>query len=171
LLIGVKDNGKISGIRSEEEFYMLDNAASRYCDPQVEFQSKEWNIEGKRVLEVTIKKGSNLPYRAPDHNLKMRAYVRIKDQNILANGVQMKIWQKLNTNSDIRFVYSDDAKRLLELFNNSSLLSLNQILSEIQLSRYKIENLLSNLVIMKVITMEVNDLEAFFVLNDPNKSS
>lgn len=33
LLIGVKDNGKISGIKSDEEIYMIDQAASMYCRP------------------------------------------------------------------------------------------------------------------------------------------
>ena len=39
LLIGVKDNGNISGVRSEEEFYMLQNAAERFCKPEVSFIS------------------------------------------------------------------------------------------------------------------------------------
>lgn len=31
LLVGVKDNGKIAGVRSEEEIYMVEAAASVYC--------------------------------------------------------------------------------------------------------------------------------------------
>ena len=31
LLIGVKDNGKIAGVRSEEEIYMIEAAAKLYC--------------------------------------------------------------------------------------------------------------------------------------------
>ena len=30
LLVGVKDNGNIAGIRSEEEFYMIEQAAEMY---------------------------------------------------------------------------------------------------------------------------------------------
>ena len=48
LLIGVKDNGAIAGVRSEEEFYMLQNAAHRFCQPEVHFTSKEWVLEGKK---------------------------------------------------------------------------------------------------------------------------
>ena len=33
LLIGVKDNGAVSGIRSEEEYYMIEAAAGMYCRP------------------------------------------------------------------------------------------------------------------------------------------
>lgn len=31
LLIGVKDNGKIAGVRSDEEFFMVQTAAGMYC--------------------------------------------------------------------------------------------------------------------------------------------
>ena len=33
LLVGIKDNGKIAGIRSEEEIYMIEAAAEMYCQP------------------------------------------------------------------------------------------------------------------------------------------
>jgi predicted HTH transcriptional regulator len=56
LLIGVKDNGAIAGMRSDEEFYMVEAAAKMYCKPQVEFDLKEWTVNGKKVLEIIIKK-------------------------------------------------------------------------------------------------------------------
>ena len=36
LLIGVKDNGKIAGVRSDEEQYMIEAAAGLYCSPRSE---------------------------------------------------------------------------------------------------------------------------------------
>jgi hypothetical protein len=41
LLVGVKDNGKIAGIRSEEEIYMIEAAATMYCEPKVEVVPRE----------------------------------------------------------------------------------------------------------------------------------
>lgn len=166
LLVGVKDNGRISGIRSEEEYYMLENAASRFCSPEVSFSSKEWNIDGKKVLEVDIPKSENIPHRAPDHNNSMKAYIRVADQNILASGIQMKIWLKNNTNKDIQFVYSDEAKKFLSMFLEDNYLTFNQILSSTSLSRYKTENMLADLIIMKVLVMEVGDTTASFLLNE-----
>ena len=40
LLIGVKDNEKIAGVRSEEEIYMIEAAARMYCRPQVELENR-----------------------------------------------------------------------------------------------------------------------------------
>ena len=56
LLIGVKDNGKIAGVRSEEEYFMLETATQIFCRPEVKFSALEWNIEGKVVYEVKVPK-------------------------------------------------------------------------------------------------------------------
>ncbi len=166
LLIGVKDNGRISGIRSEEEFYMVENAAMRYCFPEVSFRSKEWNIDGKKVLEIIIQRSDNIPHKAPDPKDKPKAYIRYQDQNILANGIQMKIWQKSNNNKDIKFVYSDEARELLGLFSVDSPLLLRHIINKTNMSRFKTESMLADLIIMKVIIMQVSELSASFLLND-----
>ncbi len=47
LLIGVKDNGKVAGVRTEEEYYMIESAAKIYSNPPVSFTVKQWFTEGK----------------------------------------------------------------------------------------------------------------------------
>lgn len=47
LLIGVKDNGKIAGIRSEEELYMIEAAATMYCKPALQLENQLYRVEGK----------------------------------------------------------------------------------------------------------------------------
>ena len=52
LLVGVKDNGKIAGVRSEEEMYMIEAAAKLYCKPQIDCEMHVHTVEGRTVLEV-----------------------------------------------------------------------------------------------------------------------
>ena len=42
LLIGVKDNGAIAGVRNEEDIYVVEQAAELYCRPaqQLEFTAR-----------------------------------------------------------------------------------------------------------------------------------
>ncbi len=84
LLIGVKDNGRISGIRSDEEFYMVGSAASLYCKPEVRFESRSHTIEGKSVLEIYIP-----PVKK---NLSMPGMKRITGWPISVWGIRMP-WQ------------------------------------------------------------------------------
>ena len=44
LLIGVKDNGNVIGIRSEEEYYMAEAAAKIYSKPKIDFTVQEWIV-------------------------------------------------------------------------------------------------------------------------------
>ncbi len=90
LLIGVKDNGKIAGVRSEEEIYMIEAAAKLYCQPQVNCQMQIHDIDGHTVLEVIVPPGTTKPYYAKDQTNKCWAYIRIKDENILATPVHLK---------------------------------------------------------------------------------
>ena len=93
LLVGVKDNGKIAGVRSEEEIYMIEAAASMYCQPQVEIATHTHIAEGRTVLEIDIDEASAKPVYALDEENKPKAYIRIADENILASPVHLKVWQ------------------------------------------------------------------------------
>ena len=44
LLIGVKDNGRIAGVRSEEEMYMIETAAQLYCIPEIKYTMQVHHI-------------------------------------------------------------------------------------------------------------------------------
>ena len=78
LLIGVKDNGKIAGISSDEEFYMIEAAAKIYSKPQINFTTRQWKVDGKTVLEIGVEPGNKKPHFAKDENGKWLAYVRQK---------------------------------------------------------------------------------------------
>ena len=95
LLIGVKDNGKIAGVRSDEEIYMIE-AATMYCKPKVELETQTYKVEGKTVLEIRINETVSKPVYALDEMDKPWAYIRIKDENILATPVHLKMWQHSN---------------------------------------------------------------------------
>ena len=85
LLIGVRDNGSIAGIKSEEEVHMLELAASFHCKPEVTYRIQEISIEGKTILNVNIPKGKDKPYYARGEDDKWWVYVRVNDKCILAS--------------------------------------------------------------------------------------
>lgn len=94
LLIGVKDNGRIAGVRSEEEKYMIEAAAQLYCIPEIDYTLQTYIVEGKQVLVATIEENPHKPVYAKDENGKPLAYLRIKDENILATPIHLRVWQQ-----------------------------------------------------------------------------
>lgn len=94
LLIGVKDNGRIAGVRSEEEIYMIEAAAKLYCRPNVEISVQTYEVDGKTVLVAEIPKAEQKPVQVQDETGKYLAYVRIADENILATPVHLAVWRQ-----------------------------------------------------------------------------
>ena len=101
LLIGVKDNGKIAGVRSEEEKYMIEAAAQLYCVPEVEYSLQTYIVEGRQVLVATIEETPHKPVYAKDETGKPLAYLRIKDENILATPCSINWSTELYSHSTV----------------------------------------------------------------------
>ncbi len=157
LLVGVKDNGAIKGVRSMEEFYMAEAAATMFSRPAVEFESREWNIEGKKVLEITIPEGENKPYLAVNEDGKWLAYVRVHDQNILANRVWLNAWKRKHRPEGTYINYTEKERLLLEYLENYDSITLTKFRKISGLSRYKAENILTNFIALDLIEIIISE--------------
>ena len=151
LLVGVKDNGKIAGIRSEEEIYMIDSAATLYCTPEVTVENRLFTIEGKHVLEVTVLEAENKPIYALDEAKKKWAYVRIQDENILADVVHLNFWEHNKTEEKVVMVYSEREQQILNILADKGLLTLNQCSKLTGIPRKETSELLADFIRFKLV--------------------
>lgn len=165
LLIGVKDNGKIAGISSDEEFYMVEAAAKIYCKPQIDFTTKQWNIEGKTVLEISIEPSNEKPHFAKDENGKWLAYIRMEDENFLAHKIQVEVWKKIKSPKGIYFTYSEDERFLIEYLQKNQYISFSKFMRQAKISRKKAQDVLVNFVIMEIVNMTTTHAGTCFSLN------
>lgn len=146
LLIGVKDNGRIAGVRSDEEGYMIDAAARLYCRPEVDCRMRSFRVEGRSVLVVEIDKSPHKPVYARDVSGKYLAYVRVKDENILATPVHLRVWQQSGSPKGELMEYTEREQLLLNLLQENDCLSLNRYCRLAHLSRRAAEHLLAKFV-------------------------
>jgi len=153
LLIGVKDNGRIAGVRTDEEFFMVQAAADMYCKPEVTFESKRWVVEGKTVLEVTIPKGKNLPYLAETEPKKWLAYIRVKDENILATTVHMKVWRNKTHDKGVLIEYSEKIRLLMEYLDINPSISISKFCRTAFLPKNTAETILADLIYFGLLEM------------------
>lgn len=164
LLIGVKDNGSIVGIDSEEEYYMIEAAAQMYCKPEMPFKVSKWNINGKTVLEVVINPTKNRPVKAPDKNGDYRAFVRIKDENIIASPIQLNIWKAERHRKSIQMVLSDKENALFDYLKVNSKVTVGQFSRIAFISRIDAENTLIDLTVLGLIKHILTQEDEYFVL-------
>lgn len=91
LLIGVKDNGVVAGVKSDEEIYMIEQAAQMYCQPEQKVLFKLFKVEGKTVVKADIAEADVKPVKAPDDSGNWKAYYRVADENIVASSLHVKM--------------------------------------------------------------------------------
>lgn len=166
LLIGVKDNGKIAGIKSDEEFYMIESAAKIHSKPTIDFLTKQWNIDGKTVLEIQIDPSENKPHFAKDESGKWLAYIRCQDENVLAHKIQIEVWKKQNSKQGIYFSYSDHEKFLIKFLRKNQSITYSKFIRLAHISRKKAEEILSNFAALDVIKIETSVSGTVFTLNE-----
>lgn len=169
LLIGVKDNGKIAGVRTEEEFFMVQAAADMYCKPIVNFESKRWTVEGKTVLEITIPKGTEIPYFANSEPGRWLAYVRVKDENILATPVHLKVWKNKNHDRGVLIEYSEKIKNLMDYLAINPTISISKFCRTAFLPKNTAENILADLIYFGLL--EINYVDNHFVYKLKNRNT
>lgn len=142
LLIGVKDNGKIAGVRSDEEYYMVESAAKIFSKPAIEFTTKQHFVDGKTILEVTIEPSDEKPHFARDDDGKWLAYFRKDDENRLANKIMIEVWKRRKSHEGILINYSEDEKILLDYLQNNEKISVNKFARIAHLSYKKAEQII-----------------------------
>lgn len=165
LLIGVRDNGSIAGIQSDEELYMVDTAANIFCRPEVGFTIKQHTTGGKTILEVDVIKGKERPYRAKDENGRWLIYFRHNDQNLLANRVLLQVWRKEKKGSGVLVKFSKAENILMDYLIKNGSITLSKFRKIGRISSYKAESILANLIIFKVIIMNASEKGFSYELN------
>ena len=170
LLIGVKDNGVIAGVRSEEEYFMIEGAAKLYCKPEVRFETKEWNVDGKRVLEINIPRGDHRnPHYAKDKEGKWKVYIRKADQNLLANSVLLKVWKRQASERGTFIRYTDAERTLLSYLEANKSITLSKFKRIAQIRVFQAENILVNFIVLGVIEMEICETTSIYWLREDYK--
>ncbi len=162
LLIGVKDNGVVSGIRTEEEIYMAEASAKMYCKPGVNYKATKWNEGGKTVLELYIPKMQDAICYAETPEGKWQAYIREKDNTFPANAVQIRVWKRKLKAFPTHIVYTEREKILLEYLTNNTDINLSRFCEIANISKNTAETILVNLIMLEIVEWFYLEEEVLF---------
>ena len=144
LLIGVKDNGKIAGVRSDEEIYMVEAAAALYCVPPVECHMSVHRVEGKGVVIAEVQPAQQRPVRARLDDDSLCAFMRIADENIVAPPVQMALWREDDKEHNTLISFTEREMELLRIISDASEpLTLNRFARLGRLPRHRAVHMLA----------------------------
>ena len=168
LLVGVKDNGAIAGVRSDEEIHMIQAAAEMYCQPKVEYTTEEWEINDKTVLEVIIPKDKHHKHKAPDNQGVYKIFVRVKDENLVADNVLIKVWKADKFARPAKIAFTDTETLLLHYLREHGEITLKEFQELAHISKRKAEAILADFILVgTIILVQTNQNTVFRLVEDP----
>jgi len=165
ILIGVRDNGSIAGIRTDEEIYMVDTAAHLFCRPEISYVVRQHVSGGKTILEVEVPRGTKRPYQVLDENGKWLSYFRHIDQNLVANRVLLQVWRKEEKEKGVLVKFGKAENTLMDYLKKNGTVTLSKFRKIAWISSYKAEAILANLIIFKVLIMDASEKGFTYQLN------
>lgn len=164
LLVGVNDDGSISGVKAEEEKFMLEKAAIECCDPPIHLDMHEWTLRGKTILEVVVPEGSEKPYYAVDEDGKKWVYIRAGDQSLLASRTMVEVLKHKHSSRPVLIKYSDKEKALLDYLKEHPKITLKEFCKLVNIGRWRAQRILVKLTAVGIIHLYDHEKTEYYSL-------
>ena len=152
LLIGVKDNGNIAGVRNEEDIYVVEQAAQMYCRPAQKVEFTAFKTEGGAiVIRAEIAKASHRPVQAQEPDGSWRTYYRVKDENIVAPNLMVRAWRKKESQKGALLSFSEVESALINHLEENEMTTIEEFMKRARISRRTAEEIIIKLYAVGII--------------------
>lgn len=169
LLIGVKDNGVIAGVRNEEDIYVVEQAAELYCRPtqHLEFTALRAD-EGAVVIRATIQPADTLPVEAREPDGRWQAYYRVADENIVADPLMVSTWRRKYASEPLSLMHTDAQRAIIGLLQCQGPSSLRRIALSARISQASAREIVTTLAAMDILTFTFHHPTRRFLITLPD---
>ena len=145
---------------------MIQAAAEMYCQPPVRYTTEEWEINGKTVLEVIIPKDKTDKHKAPDSQGNYRIFVRVKDENLVADSVLIKVWKSDKFARPAKIKFTDSETELLHYLSENKEITLHDFMQLAHIGKRKAEAILADFILVGTILLIQTNQGTVFKLNE-----
>ncbi len=164
LLVGVRDNGSVAGVRSEEDIYMIEQAAQLYCRPAQHVDITAFSVEGGAiVVRAQIARAERRPVYARDTDGSWRAYFRVNDENIVAHPVMLAAWERKSRGADTLFTLSEAETALLAYLDEWGMTTIERYMTGAHISHAAAVDIVARLYAMGIIDFTYTGTEFVIV--------
>ena len=161
-MIGVRDDGHLSGVRSEEEVYMMQVAAEVYCKPTVQISFERLVAGGRQIVIAHVPVSDHKPIRALCDDGRYRAFIRMADENIVASPVHVRIWKDEQSPRGQVFSYSDIENKVFSALHTDKFLTLNQVVRRSGVKRPQVIVTLARMIRYGLVTCQFIEHQFLF---------
>lgn len=162
LLVGVDDDGTVSGQRFiEEEVFVIKKAISDMVLPRMDYTVEVFKTSEKKGVAVfQIPKSPSRPHYILDGERK-RAFVRSADKSLQASREMWEILKKGRTPRDVVFTYGEKETVLMKTLAEKDKITLREFQRIANLPRFLASKTLIRLVlanVLQIFPMEKEDI-------------
>ncbi len=164
LIVGVDDDKKIIGVRSEkEETELIKETALRYCEPPVDFKTEFFDIENKEIVVANIPESKDKPHRLQDYEKELNlssahVYIRVNDKSVLASKEMIKILQASSRKMKLKnYEIGKNEKIVFEYLNNHETITVKELKKEANISPRRASRTLIKLVRANLLLIHTKD--------------
>ena len=158
LLLGVDDDGELSGTRNiEGEAFVLSQAIKKCIRPYPCHDVEIIHLTPKKGIALfKIKEGQNKPYAVLEsaESGKKKTYIRLNDESLQASREMREIIRRRQSNRDIQFQYGDKEKVLMQYLEEHEFITIPGFCQLAGLSKYVASRTLVMLVLANVLDIE-----------------
>lgn len=166
LLVGVMDNGEITGIDPEEEKHMLRIAAEEFCKPPVKLVFKELEHEEATVLRVFVPESALKPHLVKVKEDDWRGYVRVKDETVQTSKMVLKVLENEQPAAEEIFpAFDEHEKMLLEFLRKNRRITVKLFTKLANISLRRANRILVKLVLQGAIRIHDKEKEVYYTIS------
>jgi predicted HTH transcriptional regulator len=153
LLVGINDNGEITGLKfPEEDAYLLHQAINNHCKPQLKFKESVIVIAPNRfVLHYKIPESRRKPQYFINQEGKKKVYVRHEDKTVQASAEMREIIKREKSKKNIKFNYSTYEELLMKYLQQHPYINFTDYRALTGLNRYNASKRMVTLVLANVL--------------------
>ena len=191
LLIGVGDEGGLSGLRfPEEEAWLLNKAIEEHCRPRIAFQLETIALSASKwVLRYYISESQQKPHfvleqpqteqngllptkqrRNNAQPMRRRTYVRVADRSIQASRELREILRRRRKQRDIGFRWTEKEQKLMQYLQEHSAITIKELARTANIPLAVASRTLVKLVLANVLDIKPAEGADLYVLKPQEES-
>lgn len=164
ILVGVRDNRAIRGIKADEERHMLEAAAGYFCKPAVTLRFELIDIGLKQVLLAEVPEAVTKPIYALGDDEKWWAYIRVADKSLLASKTVIDVLRREQKGENTLIQLSSKEEGLLKYLAEQQRITLKQYCKLMNISPWRARKILVNLISAGIIRVHTTEKAEFYTL-------
>tara|TARA_R110002124_G_scaffold277321_5_gene448579 strand:- start:12888 stop:13529 length:642 start_codon:yes stop_codon:yes gene_type:complete len=164
LLLGVDDDGTVSGQRYiEEEVYAMDKAIKELIHPPMSLERDVIPINQKKGVAIyRVGKSADAPHFTLEDK-KKKAYVRVADRSIQASREMWEIMKRKKNPNNVIFKYGRKEELLMKALANKPYVTLKEFMTMARIPVFIASKTLVKLVLANVLEVIPQESEDKFI--------